>query len=133
MDRHAGAGGAIGRYPAPRIDKILYSVLGAFFIPAGLAPLGRNNFFAFAFLFSGCALLLTAWVLPATVITRTGFRRSRFYRLVPWSEVISVYPPPAGGHIQVRLQSSKVVVLDGVTAEHLPGTVALAQASDDLS
>jgi hypothetical protein len=83
----------MGRYGAPKMDKILYSILGTFFIVAGLAALGRNSFLAFAFLFSGCVFMLTAWVLPATVFTVTGFGRGRFLRLAPWSEVVVVYPP----------------------------------------
>ena len=117
----------MGRYGAPKMDKVLYSILGALFILAGLAALGRNSFLAFALLFSGSVFVLTAWVLPATVITATGFRRSRFLRLVRWSEVVVVYPPPAGGDVQVQLRSSKVVALKGIKVEHLPAIVGLAQ------
>ena len=127
MDKDAEVGGAIGRYAAPKIDKILHSVTGAIFILAGLAALGRISLLAFMFLFAGCVFVLASWVLPATVITATGFRRGRFLQLIPWSEVVIVYPPPAGGHIQVQLRTGKVVALDGVKVEHLPEIVALAQ------
>lgn len=129
MDDVAQVHQALGRYPPGRSDRVLYSALGLVFLVPGVLGLTAGNLWSLPALVAGALLLLLGWVVPATIVTRDGFRRGRYLRRSAWSDVTTVYPPPRGGDVQVRLRDERVVRLDGVKAGRLTGIVLLAHAA----
>lgn len=129
MDDVAQVHQALGRYPPGRSDRVLYSALGLVFLVPGVLGLTAGNLWSLPALVAGALFLLLGWVVPATIVTRDGFRRGRYLRRSAWSDVTTVYPPPRGGDVQVRLRDERVVRLDGVKAGRLTGIVLLAHAA----
>ena len=129
MDDGAQVRRALGRYPTGRPDKVLYSALGLPFLVPGAVGMADGHLWGFIGVAVGVVCLLLAWAVPATIVTRSGFRRGRFLRAVPWSAVTTVYPPPRGGDVQVRLRDERVLRLDEVKADRLAGIVLLAHAA----
>lgn len=129
MDDVAQVHRALGRYPPGRPDRVLYSALGLMFLVPGALWVTAGNLWALAGLVAGVLFGLLGWAVPATIVDRAGFRRGRFLRRVPWSAVTTVYPPPRGGDVQVRLRDERVLRLDGVKADRLTGIVLLAHAA----
>ncbi|WP_420120717.1 hypothetical protein [Nakamurella sp.] len=129
MDDVAEVHRALGRYPPGRADRVLYSALGLTFLVPGLLGLVAGNLWAVPPVIAGALCLALGWLVPATIVSRSGFRRGRFLRPVPWSAVTTVHPPPRGGDVQVRLRDDRVLRLDGVKADRLAGIVLLAHAA----
>lgn len=128
----AQAGCAIGHYPPLMVDVIFRLITAASCIAIGSWTRRTSDSLAVSvwagvLVVAGGLGVLAALFLPGTVVTRTGFRRGRFLRFTPWSKVVEVYPPPAGGFVQVRLMNDKIVMLDGVTTDRVAGIVALAR------
>jgi hypothetical protein len=133
MDDRVQLDRAVGRYPAGRPDRILYSILGLLFLVPGALWLTGGDLRGLIGLVVGACWLLLAWAVPATIVTPAGFRRGRFLRPVPWADVTTVYRPPRGGDVQVRLRDDRVRRLDGVKADRLAGIVLLAHAAASSS
>lgn len=120
---------ALGRYPQGRPDRVLYSAVALVLLVPGALAVAAGTLLALPVLVLGVLVALLGWAVPATVVDRTGFRRGRFLRHVPWSAVTTVYRPPRGGDVQVGLRNGRVLRLDGVKADRVAGVVLLAHAA----
>lgn len=129
MDDVAQVHRALGRYPPGRPNRVLYSAIGLVLLVPGALGMAAGILWTVPVLVGGVLVLLVGWVVPATIVTRAGFRRGRFLREVPWAAVTTVHPPPRGGDVQVRLRDERVRRLDGVKADRLSGIVLLAHAA----
>jgi len=76
----------------------------------------------------GAAVVLVTlvWALPATVISKSGFRR--VFKFTPWTEVAAVFPAgPGDPDVLIALRDGHKVSLVGVKQDHSAGILALAQ------
>lgn len=117
---------ALGRYRASWLFLAPSTVVAALLLSSSVVATVKGSADAGSYAVAGAAglILLFVWKYPATVITRTGFRRG--FTFTPWVQVAAVFPAgPGDPDLLIGLRNGKKVSLVGVGQEHRPGIIAL--------